>query len=90
MCVSVRQKYPNKELHADGKETLWDARKGFTIPSHLISYASVVFCQTRIGNETYKSPLYIIAVVGKQGCLDYFHWEIISKIIFIIIIIVIL
>ncbi|TNM87531.1 hypothetical protein fugu_005752 [Takifugu bimaculatus] len=56
--------YPNKELHPDGKETLWDARKGFTVPSHLISYAGVVFCQTYIGNETYKSPLYIIAVVG--------------------------
>lgn len=85
MFFSVRQKYPNKELHPDGKETLWDARKGFTVPSHLISYAGVVFCQTRIGNETFKSPLYIIAVVGKksipQGSLDYFHWEIIRKII---------
>lgn len=67
MFVSVRQKYPNKELHPDGKETLWDARKGFTVPSHLISYAGVVFCQTCIGNETYKTPPYIIAVVGKEG-----------------------
>ncbi|XP_056894551.1 vascular endothelial growth factor receptor 2 isoform X2 [Takifugu flavidus] len=62
--VTLHTKYPNKELHPDGKETLWDARKGFTVPSHLISYAGVVFCQTYIGNETYKSPLYIIAVVG--------------------------
>uniref|UniRef100_A0A673AXH7 receptor protein-tyrosine kinase n=1 Tax=Sphaeramia orbicularis TaxID=375764 RepID=A0A673AXH7_9TELE len=43
---------------------LWDAKTGFTVPSHLISYAGVVFCQTRIGNETVKSPLYIVAVVG--------------------------
>ncbi|KAM4629459.1 vascular endothelial growth factor receptor 2 isoform 3-T3 [Polymixia lowei] len=56
--------YPKKELHPDGKDSLWDAKTGFTVPSHLISYAGVVFCQTHIGNETFKSPLYIIAVVG--------------------------
>ncbi|XP_026160920.1 vascular endothelial growth factor receptor 2 isoform X2 [Mastacembelus armatus] len=56
--------YPNKELHPDGKDSWWDARTGFTVPSHLISYAGVVSCQTRIGNETFKSPLYIVAVVG--------------------------
>lgn len=82
LCFCVCQKYPNKELHPDGKETLWDARKGFTLPSHLISYAGVVFCQTQIGNETFKSPLYIVAVVGKksfpQRTLDRFYWEIIQ------------
>nr|XP_046248175.1 vascular endothelial growth factor receptor 2 isoform X2 [Scatophagus argus] len=56
--------FPNKELHPDGKDSLWDARTGFTVPSYLISYAGVVSCQTRIGNETFKSPLYIVAVVG--------------------------
>ncbi|KAM9384280.1 vascular endothelial growth factor receptor 2 isoform 3-T3 [Pholidichthys leucotaenia] len=56
--------YPVKELHPDGKDSVWDARTGFTIPAHLISYAGVVSCQTRIGNETFKSPLYIVAVVG--------------------------
>ncbi|XP_054646685.1 vascular endothelial growth factor receptor 2 isoform X2 [Dunckerocampus dactyliophorus] len=56
--------YPDKEFHPDGKDTLWDARTGFTIPSHLISYAGVVSCQTHIGNETFRSPLYIVAVVG--------------------------
>lgn len=63
----VCQKYPNKELHPDGKESLWDARTGFTVPSHLISYAGVVSCQTRLGNETFKSPLYIVAVVGEES-----------------------
>uniref|UniRef100_A0A3Q4AUQ2 receptor protein-tyrosine kinase n=1 Tax=Mola mola TaxID=94237 RepID=A0A3Q4AUQ2_MOLML len=62
--VTLHTKYPNKELHPDGKESLWDAKRGFTVPSHLISYAGVVSCQTRIGNETFKSPLYIVAVVG--------------------------
>uniref|UniRef100_A0A4W6CE05 receptor protein-tyrosine kinase n=1 Tax=Lates calcarifer TaxID=8187 RepID=A0A4W6CE05_LATCA len=60
----VCQKYPNKELHPDGKDSHWDAKTGFTVPSYLISYAGVVSCQTRVGNETFKSPLYIVAVVG--------------------------
>uniref|UniRef100_A0AAQ5ZMY5 receptor protein-tyrosine kinase n=1 Tax=Amphiprion ocellaris TaxID=80972 RepID=A0AAQ5ZMY5_AMPOC len=62
--VTLNTKYPIKELHPDGKDSLWDARTGFTVPTHLISYAGVVSCQTRIGNETFKSPLYIVAVVG--------------------------
>lgn len=62
----VCQKYTNKELHPDGKETQWDARKGFIVPSHVISFAGVVSCQTRIGAETFKSPLYIVAVVGEE------------------------
>ncbi|KAF7667685.1 hypothetical protein LDENG_00052750 [Lucifuga dentata] len=62
--VTLHTKYPKKELYPDGKDSLWDAKTGFTVPSHLISYAGVVFCQTRISNETFKSPLYIVAVVG--------------------------
>ncbi|XP_039984992.1 vascular endothelial growth factor receptor 2 isoform X1 [Xiphias gladius] len=62
--VTLHTKYPNKELQPDGKDYLWDAKTGFTVPSYLISYAGVVSCQTRIGNETFKSPLYIVAVVG--------------------------
>ncbi|XP_029285675.1 LOW QUALITY PROTEIN: vascular endothelial growth factor receptor 2 [Cottoperca gobio] len=62
--VTLHTKYPNKELHPDGKDSLWDARTGFTVPSHVISYAGVVSCHTRIGNETFTSPLYIVAVVG--------------------------
>ncbi|CAK6956104.1 vascular endothelial growth factor receptor 2 [Scomber scombrus] len=62
--VTLHTKYPNKELHPDGKDSVWDARTGFTIPSYLISYAGVVSCQTHIGNETFKSSLYIVAVVG--------------------------
>lgn len=62
--VTLNIKYPIKEFHPDGKDSVWDARTGFTVPTHLISYAGVVSCQTRIGNETFKSPLYIVAVVG--------------------------
>ncbi|XP_047443321.1 vascular endothelial growth factor receptor 2 [Mugil cephalus] len=62
--VTLNTKYPVKELHPDGRESMWDAKIGFTVPTHLISYAGVVSCQTQIGNETFKSPLYIVAVVG--------------------------
>uniref|UniRef100_A0A8D3EA35 receptor protein-tyrosine kinase n=1 Tax=Scophthalmus maximus TaxID=52904 RepID=A0A8D3EA35_SCOMX len=62
--VTLHTKYPNKELHPDGRDSLWDAKTGFTVPSYLVSYAGVVFCQTRVGNETFKSPLYIVVVVG--------------------------
>uniref|UniRef100_A0A8C6UFV0 receptor protein-tyrosine kinase n=1 Tax=Neogobius melanostomus TaxID=47308 RepID=A0A8C6UFV0_9GOBI len=62
--VTLHTKYPNKELYLEGKDSAWDAQRGFTVPSHLISYAGVVFCQTCIGNETFKSTFYIVAVVG--------------------------
>nr|XP_020459029.1 vascular endothelial growth factor receptor 2 isoform X1 [Monopterus albus] len=62
--VTLHTKHPDKELYPDGKDSVWDARTGFTLPSYLISYAGVVSCQTHIGNETFKSPLYIVAVVG--------------------------
>ncbi|XP_036377722.1 vascular endothelial growth factor receptor 2 [Megalops cyprinoides] len=62
--VTLYTKYPKKELTPNGREVVWDSRKGFTVPSHLISYAGVVFCQTRIHNDTFQSSLYIVAVVG--------------------------
>ncbi|XP_015241062.1 PREDICTED: vascular endothelial growth factor receptor 2 [Cyprinodon variegatus] len=62
--VTLNTNYPIKEIHPDGKDSLWDPKRGFILPTHLISYAGVVSCQTRIENETFKSPLYIVAVVG--------------------------
>uniref|UniRef100_A0A6Q2XMS7 receptor protein-tyrosine kinase n=1 Tax=Esox lucius TaxID=8010 RepID=A0A6Q2XMS7_ESOLU len=62
--VTLHTKFPKKELYPNGKDIFWDSIKGFSVPSHLISYAGVVFCQTQIHNETYKSPIYIVAVVG--------------------------
>lgn len=62
--VTLNTKYPIKEIRADGKDSMWDPKRGFILPTHLISYAGVVSCQTHIGNETFKSPLYIVAVVG--------------------------
>ncbi|XP_023679444.1 vascular endothelial growth factor receptor 2 isoform X2 [Paramormyrops kingsleyae] len=56
--------FPPKQLLPDGKEVFWNSRKGFTVPSHLISGAGLVFCQTQIHNETFQSSLYILTVVG--------------------------
>ncbi|KAJ7986486.1 hypothetical protein DPEC_G00340380 [Dallia pectoralis] len=62
--VTLHTKFPKKELRPNGKDILWDSMSGFAVPSNLISSAGVVFCQTQIHNETYKSPIYIVAVVG--------------------------
>uniref|UniRef100_A0AAY4DD07 receptor protein-tyrosine kinase n=1 Tax=Denticeps clupeoides TaxID=299321 RepID=A0AAY4DD07_9TELE len=60
----VFQKYPPKELIPEGKKVYWDSTRGFVVPSHLISFAGLVYCQTNILNETFQSSLYLIAVVG--------------------------
>ncbi|XP_052441858.1 vascular endothelial growth factor receptor 2 isoform X1 [Carassius gibelio] len=62
--VTLYTKYPVKELATDGKEVIWDSKRGFILPSHVVSYAGVVYCQTTIRNETYHSSPYIVAVVG--------------------------
>lgn len=62
-----------KELVTDGKDVFWDSQKGFVLPSHVISYAGVVYCQTRIQNETFQSLAYILAVVGKEKYADTDH-----------------
>lgn len=72
--VSAQQKYPVKELTTDGIEVIWDSKKGFILPSHEVSYAGVVYCQTIIRNETYQSSPYIMAVVGKQKKKKKFIW----------------
>ncbi|XP_066532939.1 vascular endothelial growth factor receptor 2 [Hoplias malabaricus] len=62
--VTLLTKYPMKELTTDGKDVFWDSKRGFILPSHVISYAGVVYCQTLLYNETFRSSLYIVAVLG--------------------------
>ncbi|KAK2513705.1 hypothetical protein Q9233_015381 [Columba guinea] len=62
--VSLHAKYPEKIFVPDGKSISWNNKKGFTIPSHLINYAGMVFCETKIDDESYQSVIYIVAVVG--------------------------
>ncbi|XP_055967270.1 vascular endothelial growth factor receptor 2 isoform X1 [Sorex fumeus] len=62
--VSLWARYPEKRFIPDGNRIFWDSKKGFTIPSYLISYAGMVFCEAKINDETYQSIVYIVAVVG--------------------------
>ncbi|MGH0154255.1 UNVERIFIED_CONTAM: hypothetical protein FKN15_033628, partial [Acipenser sinensis] len=62
--VTLHTKYPGKVFVPDGKTIYWDSRRGFIIPSYLISYAGMVFCQTTIESEIYQSQLYMLTVVG--------------------------
>lgn len=59
------QRYPEKRFVPDGNRISWDSEKGFTIPSYMISYAGMVFCEAKINDETYQSIMYIVVVVGK-------------------------
>lgn len=61
----ISQRYPEKRFVPDGNRISWDSRTGFTIPSHMISYAGMVFCEAKIHDETYQSIMYIVVVVGK-------------------------
>ncbi|XP_019496411.1 PREDICTED: vascular endothelial growth factor receptor 2 isoform X1 [Hipposideros armiger] len=62
--VSLCARYPEKRFVPDGNRIFWDSKKGFTIPSYMISYAGMVFCEAKINDESYQSIMYIVAVVG--------------------------
>ncbi|KAK3542298.1 hypothetical protein QTP86_021960, partial [Hemibagrus guttatus] len=64
--VTLYIKYPMKEVVPDGKDLFWDSRRGFVLPSHVISYAGVGYCQTHIQNETFQSMAYVLAVIGTK------------------------
>ncbi|OWK13796.1 KDR, partial [Cervus elaphus hippelaphus] len=62
--VSLCARYPEKRFVPDGNRIFWDSKKGFSIPSYMISYAGVVFCEAKINDESYQSIMYIIVVIG--------------------------
>ncbi|XP_045388999.1 vascular endothelial growth factor receptor 2 isoform X1 [Lemur catta] len=62
--VSLCARYPEKRFVPDGNRISWDSKKGFTIPSYMISYAGMVFCEAKINDESYQSITYVVAVVG--------------------------
>lgn len=59
------QRYPERRFVPDGNRISWDSETGFTIPSYMIGYAGMVFCEAKINDETYQSIVYIVVVVGK-------------------------
>ncbi|XP_006868116.1 PREDICTED: vascular endothelial growth factor receptor 2 [Chrysochloris asiatica] len=62
--VSLCARYPEKRFFPDGNRISWDSKIGFTIPSYMISYAGMVFCEAKMNDESYQSIMYIVAVVG--------------------------
>ncbi|KAM9678676.1 vascular endothelial growth factor receptor 2 isoform 4-T5 [Trichechus inunguis] len=62
--VSLCARYPEKRFVPDGNRIFWDSNKGFTIPSYMISYAGMVFCEAKINDESYQSIMYIVVVLG--------------------------
>ncbi|XP_070252588.1 vascular endothelial growth factor receptor 2 isoform X1 [Myotis yumanensis] len=64
--VSLCARYPEKRFVPDGNRISWDSKKGFTIPSYMISYAGMVFCEAKINDESYQSIMYIVVVVGSK------------------------
>ncbi|XP_006898161.1 PREDICTED: vascular endothelial growth factor receptor 2-like [Elephantulus edwardii] len=62
--VSLCARYPEKRFVPDGNRIFWNSKEGFTIPSYMISYAGMVFCEAKINDETYQSITYIVVVLG--------------------------
>uniref|UniRef100_A0A663EFR4 receptor protein-tyrosine kinase n=1 Tax=Aquila chrysaetos chrysaetos TaxID=223781 RepID=A0A663EFR4_AQUCH len=66
--VYVQGKCSRKKIFVpDGKSISWNNKKGFTIPSHLINYAGMVFCEAKIDDESYQSkplltPLFCVCL----------------------------
>ncbi|PIO36666.1 hypothetical protein AB205_0121940, partial [Aquarana catesbeiana] len=46
----------------NGRNIQWHYQKGFTIPSGLVRFADMVFCQTTVNGETYRSDGFLILV----------------------------
>uniref|UniRef100_A0A663M213 receptor protein-tyrosine kinase n=1 Tax=Athene cunicularia TaxID=194338 RepID=A0A663M213_ATHCN len=65
----------NVSLHIfvpDGKSISWNNKKGFTIPSHLINYAGMVFCEAKIDDEKTSSyPVFFVRLFLPLGYRIY-------------------
>ncbi|XP_075422567.1 vascular endothelial growth factor receptor 2 isoform X1 [Ascaphus truei] len=62
--VTLYAKFPEGTYLPDGDTIHWDSKKGFTILSELIKPAGMVFCETKLNGQIYRSPTYLVAVVG--------------------------
>ncbi|XP_063776987.1 vascular endothelial growth factor receptor 2 [Pseudophryne corroboree] len=61
--VTLRTKYVDNTFVPDGHSVKWDKENGVTIHSGLVRSFDMVFCETAIGGETYRSPNYMIIVI---------------------------
>ncbi|KAM3940808.1 vascular endothelial growth factor receptor 2 [Leptodactylus fuscus] len=61
--VTLRTKYAEKTLVPNGHSIQWDYKKGIIISSEQLRAFEMVFCETIVNGQTYKSPNYIIVVI---------------------------
>ncbi|KAM4807663.1 vascular endothelial growth factor receptor 2 [Rhinophrynus dorsalis] len=62
--VVLYGKFPDSIFRPNGHSIRWDHRKGFTILSELLKSVSMVYCETKLNGEVYRSPTYVTTVVA--------------------------
>lgn len=60
--VTLRTKYAENTFAPNGHSIQWDHKKGIIIPSGLLRFYDMVFCETIFNGQIYRSSDYIIVV----------------------------
>ncbi|KAM5192555.1 vascular endothelial growth factor receptor 2 [Mantella aurantiaca] len=61
--ITLRTKYADNMFVPNGHNIQWHYQKGFTITSELVRVAEMVFCETTINGEIYRSRNFLIVVI---------------------------
>ncbi|XP_018431202.1 PREDICTED: vascular endothelial growth factor receptor 2 [Nanorana parkeri] len=61
--MTLRTKYAVNTFLPNGHNIQWHYQKGFTISSGLLRFVDMVFCETTLNGETYRSSNFIIVVI---------------------------
>ncbi|XP_069600564.1 vascular endothelial growth factor receptor 2 [Ranitomeya imitator] len=61
--VTLRTKYAENAFAPNGHSIHWNYKKGIIISSGLLRFYDMVFCETTLNGQTYKSSNFIIVVV---------------------------
>lgn len=60
--MTLRTKYDENMFVPNGHNIQWHYQKGFTISRGLVRFADIVFCETTVNGEIYRSHSFIIIV----------------------------
>ncbi|XP_077333600.1 vascular endothelial growth factor receptor 2 isoform X1 [Lithobates pipiens] len=61
--MTLRTKLADNTFVPNGHSIQWHYQKGFTISSRLVRFADMVFCETTVNEEIYRSHGFIIVVL---------------------------
>ncbi|XP_056414178.1 vascular endothelial growth factor receptor 2 [Hyla sarda] len=61
--VTLRTKYAENTFFPNGQSIQWDYKKGIIISSELLRVYDMVYCETTLNGQTYRSSDYIIVVI---------------------------